>query len=95
MEHPHAMHVQPQSPSRGPSKAVGYGFTDLRIYPPPSPSRCDDARRAPGNQNVAGRGVHSRASEVIVATSMIDSDYRYTYTQDAPQKGHERAVRSD
>ena len=29
-------------------------------------------------------GVHSRASEVIVGASMIDSDYRYT--QDAHQK---------
>ena len=34
--------------------AVGYVFTDLRIYAPPSPSRGPTPRHVSPNQNVAG-----------------------------------------
>ena len=40
---------------REPVTAVGYGFTDLRIYPPPSPSRRVTRRRASANQVTAGQ----------------------------------------
>ena len=42
------------SPSWGAVTVVGYVFTDLRIYPPPSPSRRPTRGRASANQNVAG-----------------------------------------
>ena len=42
---PHTMHVQPLCPTWGPVTAVGYGFTDLRIYAPLSPSRRADRPR--------------------------------------------------
>ena len=41
-------------PSQAPVTVVGYGFTDLRIYPPPSPSRRPTRGRGSPNQNVAG-----------------------------------------
>ena len=47
-------YVQPITTQGEPVTAVGYGFTDLRIYPPPSPSAGGTRRRAPTNQNVAG-----------------------------------------
>ena len=37
-----------------PKRPVGYGFTDLRIYPPPSPSSRAPRTRAPANQVTAG-----------------------------------------
>ena len=43
----------------------GYGFTDLRIYPPPSPSRRPPPRRQPPNQITAGpSGRHVQGLEV-------------------------------
>ena len=38
--------------------ARGNGFTDLRIYPPPSPTRQPTRARASGNQVVAGSPNH-------------------------------------
>ena len=51
---------------------------------PPNDESTQNTRGLPLRGSIDFRGVHSRASEVIVATSMIDSDYRYT--QDAPQR---------
>ena len=40
-------YVQPITTQGEPVTAVGYGFTDLRIYPPPSPSSRAPRGRAP------------------------------------------------
>ena len=53
-------------------------------WSPPNDESTQNTRGLPLRGSIDFRGVHSRASEVIVATSMIDSDYRYT--QDAHQK---------
>ena len=53
-------------------------------WSPPNDESTQNTRGLPLRGSIDFRGVHSRASEVIVATSMIDSDYRYT--QDAPQR---------
>ena len=45
---------QPCGPSGRLVMTFGYVITDLRIYPPPSPSRLAVVRRVSANQNVAG-----------------------------------------
>ena len=49
-------YVQPLTTQGEPVTAVGYGFTDLRIYPPPSPSSRAPRSRASTNQVTAGIG---------------------------------------
>ena len=51
---------------------------------PPNDENPQSTRGLPLRGSTGFRGVHSRASEVIVATSMVDSDY--WYTQDAHPK---------
>ena len=59
------------SPSWGAVTVVGYVFTNLRIYPPPSPSAGGTPRRGPTNQNGAGciRASPPEASEVSASKS--------------------------
>ena len=47
-------YVQPITTQGEPVTAVGYGFTDLRIYTPPSPSSRAPRSRASANQVCAG-----------------------------------------
>jgi hypothetical protein len=56
--------VVPQGTPWGAVTAVGYGFTDLRIYPPPSPSSPAPRSRASKNQVTAGMSVTRSASRV-------------------------------
>ena len=57
---PHACHACPRSKGThkaalGPFPCVSYGFTDLRIYPPPSPSCGPTRSRGSENQITAGQ----------------------------------------
>ena len=45
--------------------AVGYVFTDLRIYAPPSPSRRPSSRRASPNQITAGLGPRAQSQHSL------------------------------
>jgi len=47
-------HAPPQGGHRAPFWAFCYEITDLRIYPPPSPSHAPTRSRAPPNQVTAG-----------------------------------------
>ena len=74
---PRATHVPPESDPCAQPPILHHVPRPPTPTPTPTPT-------LPLRGSTDFRGVHSRASEVIVATSMIDSDYRYT--QDAPQK---------
>ena len=52
--HLQTLHLLPCRASGGAVTTFGYGFTDLRIYPPPSPSSPAPRGRASKNQVTAG-----------------------------------------